>query len=136
MIYLDSVRKKIVEAISSGFPILSIATLFKIDSFSLSDKSLSSGQRIAPGAIALTLTSGASSLAKDLVIPSNAALAPEYRLNCSIPFLTKLSVMLITHPFTLFRCITKACIKNIGVVTFVFVKSFQSSNEALSMGVE
>ena len=75
--YLDSVRKKIVDAISSGFPILPKATFFKIDSFSLSDRSLSSGQRIAPGAIPLTLTSGASSLARDFVIPSNAALAPE-----------------------------------------------------------
>ena len=78
--YLDCVRKKIVEAMSSGFPVLPMATFSKIDSFSSSDNSLSSGQRIAPGAIPLTLTSGASSLAKDFVIPSNADLAPEYKL--------------------------------------------------------
>ena len=75
--YLDCVRKKIDEAMSSGLPVLPIATFFKMDSFSLSDKSLSSGQRIAPGAIQFTLTSGASSFDNDFVIPSNAALAPE-----------------------------------------------------------
>ena len=39
----------------------------------------------------------------DFVIPSKAALAPVYRLYSLIPFLTKVSLMLITHPFALFR---------------------------------
>ena len=99
MIYFASDRNTATEDISLGFPILPSGTLDNLIFCCSSDKSSSSGHRIAPGEIALTLISGANSFARDLVMPSRADLAPEYRLKFFIPLGANVSEIFITQPF-------------------------------------
>ena len=72
--YLLSAKKKTADAISSSVPNLPSGIFDK--SKSSSDEP-SEGRRIAPGATPFTVTSGAKSLAKDLVSVSRQPFAEE-----------------------------------------------------------
>ena len=88
-------------AISFSDPILLSGILAITFSFCSSVQVTSGGSSIAPGAIALTLTSGANSLARTLVIDSKPPLADAYIEKFATPLLKFVSVIFIIEPLVL-----------------------------------
>ena len=93
VIYFELTTNLTVLAISFSDPIFLSGILAITLSFCSSVQVTSGGSSIAPGAIALTLTSGANSLARTLVIDSKPPLAEAYIEKFATPLLKFVSVI-------------------------------------------